>query len=128
MRAERGFTLLEVLIANVIAALALGALYQTAVSGVRSMRTAARYNDALSRARSHLDMAVHGGTLAPSDSQGDDGGGFHWRLHIEPVAQTGLRPDGPSSGTAQPLLALYRVTVWNFWDGDGSRHAVQLDT
>jgi general secretion pathway protein I len=128
LRAERGFTLLEVLIAFVIAALALGALYQTAIGGVRSTRAAARYNDALSRARSHLDTAVHGGTLAAGDSQGDDGGGFHWRLRIEPVAQTGLRPDGLSSGTAQPLLALYGVTVWIFWDGEGSRRQVRLDT
>jgi len=57
MRAERGFTLLEVLIAFAIAALALALLFRAASDGMLSVRTAGRYEEAVVRARSHLAAA-----------------------------------------------------------------------
>ena len=124
MRDTRGFTLLEVLIAFVIAALALGVMLEVAVESLNASRTAARYDEALVRARSHLTMATHGGALMPGDWQGDDGGGYRWRIHVATVSLgAGRSADAPA-----PLLALYAVTVWITWhDGDHERQ-VRLDT
>src|SRR4051794_24556647 len=84
-RARGGFTLLETLVALVIASLALAVLYHAGAAALNSVHTAARYREAMARAQSRLALATHGGALAPGDWQGDDDGGFHWRLHVEPV-------------------------------------------
>jgi general secretion pathway protein I len=124
MRDARGFTLLEVLIAFVIAALALGVMFRVTVDALNTSRTAARYDEALVRARSHLMMATHGGALMPGDWQGPDGGGYRWHLHVATVS---LGPRGSAVVPAQPMV-LYAVTVWVTWtEGDHTRQ-VRLDT
>ena len=110
---ERGFTLLEVLVAFVIAALALGVLFRGTIDGLYGAQTAARYEEAVTRAQSHL-AALTAGSLAPGDRQGDDGNGFHWRERITPVETT-----APA--------ALYAVSVAVSWT-DGSRRTVELDS
>ena len=127
-RASRGFTLLEVLIAFVIASLALAALYQAVSAGVGAVRAATLYNDAMSRARSHLDAAVHGGTLTPGDWHGDDGGGFHWHLRVEPSAQAVPYSVDRTSGAANPALVLDTVTVRISWGSGRGVRQVRLDT
>ena len=53
---DRGFTLLEVLVAFVIAAISVAALLQGAGAGLASARIAAHYGEALSLARSRLAL------------------------------------------------------------------------
>ena len=118
MRNARGFTLLEVLIAFVIAALALGVMFEAAGGALRASHTAAQYDEAVARARSHLAMATNGGALMPGDWNGDDGGGYHWHLHVAPIAPT---KSEPAVGSPVPL-ALYQVSVTVSWpDGDQTR-------
>ena len=75
MRDERGFLLLEVLIAFIIAILALGVLFRATGDGLRASQQAQDYEEAVVRARSHLAMATRGGSLMPGTWNGDDGGG-----------------------------------------------------
>jgi general secretion pathway protein I len=118
MRGARGFTLLEVLIAFVIAALALGVMFEAAVGALRASHTAAQYGEAVARARSHLAMAKHGGALMSGDWNGDDGGGYHWHLHVAPIASATSHP----AAGAPVALALYLVSVTVSWpDGDQTR-------
>jgi len=112
---ERGFTLLEVLVAFVIAALALGVLFRGAVDGLYAAQAAARYEEAMTRAQSHL-AALTAGSLAPGDHQGDDGNGYHWRVKIAPLAVA-----------AGGSPTLYTVNVAVSWT-DGSRRTVELDS
>jgi general secretion pathway protein I len=124
---DAGFTLLEVMIAFVIAGLAVMALLRAGSVALDATRTATRYEEALSRAQSHLDAAIHGSVLRPEDTNGDDGGGFHWRLRVVRADATALPPMGLIRRTALPVT-LYAVTVWIFWkDGDTGRD-VRLDT
>lgn len=103
---ERGFTLLEVLIAFAIAALALSVLFRATGSGLGSARAASRYEEAVVRARSHLAAITHDAALAAGDASGDDGGGFQWRLSVRPLASLAPPPpeaaasDAASSGAA----------------------------
>ncbi len=86
---QAGFTLLEVMAAFVIAALASLVLYQAGFNGAAETATAARYQEAIVRAQSRLASI---GTLTPlqeMQSNGDDGGGFHWALSIKPAQSTG---------------------------------------
>ena len=125
MRRERGFTLLEVMIAFVIAALALAALTQGASGGLQSARVAAHYQEALARARSH--MAALETSVQAGEQRGDDGGGFAWRVLVQPrstaaAARPGVDP--PRAGRA----VLYRVTVAVSWRMDGDAREVALST
>jgi general secretion pathway protein I len=128
--ADRGFSLLEVLIALVIAALALGVLYSAGLTGLISTQTASRYEQASARARSHLTMAVHASPLVTGDWQGDDGGGFTWHVHVAPMSSTTVRPLNAVSlrGSASFPLTLYAVTVWIAWRDGNRAHEVRLDT
>ena len=117
MRDERGFTLLEVLVAFIIAALALGALYQGTLGGLLAARVAGQTQEALSRARSRLAEIGHGAPLRAGEQQGDDGGGYRWRLRIAPIATAPLARGDAATVARGPRAALYAVTVWIGWDG-----------
>ena len=114
---ERGFALLEVLIAFVIAALALGVLFDAGVSALRGARAASRYEQAIARARSHLALAVHASPLVAGDWQGDDGGGFIWHLRVAPLASTAVRPVNAVSlrGSSSFPVTLCAVSVGIAW-------------
>ncbi len=120
---DAGFTLLEVLVAFVIAALALGVLFEGVVEGLRSTRVADRTEEALTRARSHLAAVGHGVALRPITQEGEDGTSFHWSLRIVPE-----RSASGSGGPQAPRLVLYAVQVTESWpdagSGDGTRAVV----
>lgn len=87
--AEAGFTLLEVMVAFVIASLAAVVLYQAGFNGAVETVTAARYQEAVVRAQSRLASI---GTLTPLQAEnlsGDDGGGFRWQLSMTPENSNG---------------------------------------
>lgn len=140
MRSERGFTLLEVLVAFIIAALALGVLFQGALGGLRSVRVAGHYQEALSRARSHLATLDRGGPLVAGEQTGDDGSGFHWRMRIAPLATAAVAAaaapalpgavasDPDAAGPSAPRAALYAVRVAVSWTSDGGAREVVLDS
>jgi general secretion pathway protein I len=125
-----GFTLLEVMIALIIAGLAAAALLAAAGSGLRATQTAAMYDQAIVRAKSRLAAATHGTRLAPGDWRGDDGGGFRWRLRVAPVTTASLRPAGPlgSRAAASVPVVLYGISVWIVWADNGTQRQVHLDT
>lgn len=122
---QGGFTLLEVLVAFIIAALALGVLYQGALGGLLSTRIAAQYQDALSRGRSRLATIGHGSAIVPGEQAGDDGGGYRWRTRITAVEQP-ARP--PGAAPAVPVPVLYAVTVAIGWGEGSAARSLQLDS
>ncbi len=121
-RSDRGFTLLEVLVAFIIAALALGALFNGTATSLMATATAGRYEEAMSRAESHLAEASHGVPSRIQSQQGEEGNGYQWAVRITPVATAPPRPPDPASGAVPPPLALYAVEVTESWrDSEGPR-------
>ena len=79
-----GFSLLEMLVAISILALALAALYQAASGATRNVRIDEKYAYGTELARSLL--AEHGRVpLAGVRRQGETAGGFSWRVDARPV-------------------------------------------
>ena len=115
MAREGGFTLLEVLVAAAIAALALGVLFQGAAGGVRAARISAHVQEATSRAKSRMAVLERGGPVLEADNSGDDGGGFRWRTRVAQVA----RGRG---------VALYDLGVAITWATDGGQRQVALQS
>ena len=126
---QRGFMLLEVLVAFIIAALALGVMIEASLGGLRAVATADRYQQALSLARSRL-AAASVGSLVGGEQSGDDGQGFHWMVRISPLGSVPL-PRGPANNPlrmAEPQATLYGITVIETWQGDGRERQVRLDS
>ncbi len=129
--AARGFTLFEVLIAFIIAAIALSALFDGSLAGLMSGQAATGYEQAVARARSHL--AAETASPAPGDREGDDGGGFRWRVRVRPVETYQPKPaenEGALAQVASPAFAvtLYAVDVVISWSAGGRERSVQLQT
>src|SRR6266704_2177009 len=82
----RGFTLLEAVVALAIAALALVGLFRAGSEGLFTADTASHIEEALQRAQSHLAAVGRDAALLQGDFEGDDGGGYRWRLHVYPAA------------------------------------------
>src|SRR5260370_17458600 len=82
---ENGFTLLEVIVAFAIAALALVGLFRAGSGGLFAVDTAARAEEAVQRAQSHLAAVGRDAALVEGELTGDDGRGYRRALRVPPV-------------------------------------------
>ncbi|KGE04744.1 type IV pilus modification PilV family protein [Pseudohaliea rubra] len=110
---QRGFSLLEMVVAMAILGLALGALYQASSAATRNVRTDERYAYAVELARS----LVADSAIVPAEglrSQGETDGGFRWELRAEPLSR-------PRDSRLTPGM-LQELAVEVSWvDGDKRR-------
>jgi general secretion pathway protein I len=123
--AGTGFTLLEVVVALAIAGLALVGLFHAASGGLWSVDTAARAEEAIQRAQSHLAAVGRNTALGVGEFTGEDGGGYRWRLRVYPLtARPSLAPDGVTPITT----TLFNVEVTISWPGRAGERSVVLRT
>jgi general secretion pathway protein I len=126
---EAGFTLLEVVVALAIAALALVGLFQAGSGGLFAADTAARAEEAVQRAQSHLAAIGRDAALVAGQSAGDDGGGYRWRLRVQPMAaRAGGAADAAAGAPPGSTLTLFDVEVAIAWHSRGRDRAVVLRT
>src|ERR1700756_1038801 len=122
---DSGFTLLEVVVALAIAALAVVGLFQAAGGGLLAANTAGRVEEAVQRAQSHLAAIGRSAALIQGEFTDDDGGGYRWRLRVQPVAtRQVLAPDGNSAAN----MTLFDVEVAILWSGRAGDRSVVLRT
>ena len=124
---QSGFTLLEVLVAFVIAALALGVLFQGAIEGLAAVHLADRTGEALDRARSHMAAVGHGIPLRTQTQTGEDGSGFGWSLSIRPLESASV-PQAGGDAQHPTRETLFEVRVTESWDGPEGRRGTTLVT
>ena len=120
-----GFTLLEVIVALAIAAVALVGLFQAGSGGLFAVDTAARAQEAVQRAQSHLAAVGRSAALVQGEFTDDDGGGYRWRLRVRPVAAREAPAAEVNSGTP---VTLYDVEVAISWAGRNGDRSVVLKT
>jgi general secretion pathway protein I len=122
---SRGFTLLEVVVALAIAAVALVGLFQAGSGGLFAVDTAARVQEAVQRAQSHLAAVGRDAALVQGELTDDDGGGYRWRLRVRPVAthRASTLEAVPTTPTT-----LYDVEVAISWPGHSGDRSVVLKT
>ncbi len=106
--AERGFTLIEALVAFAGLALTLAVALPLLAGGLRGVDIADRRQQALALAESRLADAIGEAVPRFGTSEGRDALGQRWRLIVEPIA---------SSTSPAPRLARYEVLVASA-DGD----------
>ncbi len=108
----RGFTLLEILVALSILAVALGAILQSFSSGLRSLGAAEAHALALMHARSQLAKVGPLIPLAPGEQSGT-AGEYEWSVSVRRFAP----PDGEPA--LDPALVPYQLDVTVTWPGGG---------
>jgi general secretion pathway protein I len=127
-----GFTLLEVVIALAIAGWSLVLLFRAGADGLMVVDTATRAQEAVERAQSHLAALGNDGALVAGETEGDDGGGYRWRIRINLVAAwPAAAPVGAGirGATADPIApTLYDVEVAISWRRRHHDRSVALKT
>jgi len=120
-----GFTLLEVVIALAIAGLALVGLFRAGSGGLFAVDTAARAEEAVQRAQSHLAAVGRDASMTEGEFTGEDGGGYRWRLRVRPLSVR--QAPGQNSGSLASTT-LYEVEVAISWPAHSGERSVVLRT
>ena len=129
-RHDGGFTLIEVMIAFIIAALAMAALYSGTAGGLEATSVAAKYDEAISLARSHLAAIGRGEAITLQERSGTDGEGFTWHLRIRKHGSRVLNlSDQDRANDVKPARGvLFDVVVTESWSSGGRDRQVMLAT
>ena len=120
-----GFTLLEVVVALAIAGLALVGLFRAGSGGLFAVDTAARAEEAVQRAQSHLAAIGRNAALTEGQFTGDDGGGYRWTLRVRPLD---VRQSAGQDGLSAATTTLFDVEVAISWPGQAGERQVVLRT
>jgi general secretion pathway protein I len=125
-RAARGFTLIEVIVAFAVLALALTLLLGTLSGAVKQVRWADDAGRAALHAQSLLDQTGVGEVLQPGQSEGDfEDGRYRWTLQVEPWRDQGTQDAALVDPDASRLM---RLTLLVQWDDGGPRQQLQLQS
>ena len=104
---QQGFSLLEVIAAIMLLAIAFTALMKVAGASINLSRNAAEHSEAAMWARSLLDSSFVSEPLKPGSSSGQFNRQFRWRLDVTPWGQAGSAPDVP--------MHLYQLDLEVLW-------------
>lgn len=122
----RGYTLIEVVVAFAVLALALTLLLGILSNATRQVRWADEAGRAALHAQSLLDQAGVGEALQPGRSEGEfEEGRYRWTLEVSPWRDPSLRDIPPFEPGAPRLLQLQLLVQWR--DG-GPRERLHLQS
>ncbi len=123
---QRGYTLIEVLVAFAVLALALTLLLGTLSGASRQVRGAADAGRAALHAQSLLAQTGVGEELQPGRRDGSfDEGRYRWILEVAPYTDP-LRPPQPMRDPFSPQLLQLRLRVE--WGDGGAGKSILLDS
>jgi general secretion pathway protein I len=120
-----GFTLLEVVVALAIAGLALVGLFHAGSGGLFAVDAAAKAEEAVQRAQSHLAAVGRDAAMAEGEFTGDDGAGYRWTLRVRPLS---TRQSPGQDGSLSATTTLFSVEVAISWPGRAGERSVVLRT
>lgn len=105
---QRGFSLLEVIAAIMLLAIAFAALMKVAGASISLTRNAAEHSEAAMHARSLLDSAFVGESVRAGSRSGRFNQQYRWQLDVTPWNQAGVAaPDA--------ALRLYQLDLAVSW-------------
>ena len=118
---QRGYSLVEVLVAFVILAMALTVLFRLFAAGLRNSAVSKEYARAALVAESQLALAA-GDQLTESYSEGVEAGKYHWTRSIKPyLAHTDY-------SSRIPGIDALEINVSVEWPAGGTSRRIDLST
>jgi general secretion pathway protein I len=124
-RFQSGYTLVEVIIAFAVLALALTLLLGTLSGASRQVRWADDAGRASLHAQSLIDQLGVGEPLAPGRKQGDfENGRYRWQLDVQPWRDPAQPADQPQDLSAPVLMAVDLRVDW----GEAANQRLQVST
>lgn len=125
---QRGFTLLEVLVAFAILGISLGVLLQAFATGLRNTALAEEYTLATLHAESVLAMIGVEEPLQEGSLGGEIDDKFSWRANIS-VFEDVTSESSSSALNQRTSATVYHVIAEVFWDiGNGDTRSTVLET
>lgn len=116
---QKGFSLLEVIAAIAVLAIAFAALMQVAGSSLSLTARANERTQAALRARTLLDGAFVMDPVQEGETEGRFDDTYRWRMNVSRYQLPGARPD--TEGADSPLYRLDLDVIWG--RDDEERHA-----
>jgi len=121
-RQQRGFTLIEILVAFMILAMSLTVIFRIFSGGLRNVALSEDYARAVLVAESHLSTVGISEPLERGVTSGEWGERFRWQRVIEHY-----QPWEQEKELTAPLLA-YRVSVNVDWEHAGRTRQITLNS
>lgn len=126
-KAQKGFSLLEMLVAMVVLSLSLGALYQAAVGATRNVRVGSEYTEAVMLAESM--MADHSFVTEENYAVSGQFTDYAWQVDSWPVPPpNGLADDALAEQRKDSFAPLQYLRVRVNWPGGASGRQIELVT
>ncbi len=123
---QRGFTLIEVVIALAVFAVAVGVCMQIATAGLRQSRIAAEQTQAALLAQSLLDMYGVGERLEPGRDSGRLAGDYQWEIEVTPY-EVPLPTDSPLA-PGFSAVQLFRLDLTIRWPAGQNERSARFST
>jgi len=123
LRTERGFTLLEIMVALAIMGIALTVILQQFSAGLRTVRMTRDYTTALIHAREKLEELCLAKKLSEKEESGEFEDGYKWQVMIAPYEE-----EKKEGSTEFLLLSMYKVTSVVSWEAGNKEREVELAT
>lgn len=132
-RRARGFTLIELIAAFLVFALAIGLLMQVLSSAMRQVRQSSDYTMAALWAQSKLDGVGVGERIEAGHSNGSFDDTYKWDLTVQQVDPSAVEPPPQLGGTVSAANAglgegieiapfdIYQIDLVVSWDSGGGR-------
>ena len=118
---NRGFSLIEVLVAFSIAAVSLGVLFQIYAKGTTAAVVGGEYAQAIAIAESKLAEIGLSESLDAGDRNGSEINKFNWQISIQDYEE-----DQPTDFVSR--LSLKQVNVTISWHSRGKQRSITLNT
>lgn len=123
MNRNKGFSLLEILVAFSILAISLGILLKIFSSGINTAMVAEEYTVATQIAESLMAKTGIEEPLVVGENSGTEVEKYYWRVTVENISNPA---NDEESDDAAELLAVQVIVEWG--DDDRSRRVIELNT
>ena len=117
---QKGFTLLETLVALSILAISLGVIYQIFGTSLRNMQYAKEYSYAQMFAESKLSELGKGIPVREGSIEGDIDDKYFWVINVE--------PQSTNVTSNQDLVQTFKVLFSIRWNSQGKQRSIDLVT
>ncbi len=127
MRNDRGFTLIEVLIAVAFAGASLGLIFELFCNAINAVEISRDMTQATVLARQKMEEAI-AMPLAERKDEGDFEGkfsGYHWQVEVSSQGDT-IAADRQEE--AKAIIGMFQILVRVSWETKGRTHNIEMAT